>query len=98
MRAKLLASCLALALIAPVVASADRWKDNSGHRHWDRAERWHDRGWDRERRGWRGGPPHHAPPHHARGGIPPGHLPPPGHCRDCIPGVPPGHQPPPYRC
>lgn len=31
-------------------------------------------------------------------GIPPGHLPPPGHCRDWIPGRPPGHQPPPYKC
>jgi Ni/Co efflux regulator RcnB len=30
--------------------------------------------------------------------IPAGHLPPPGHCRDWIPGRPPGHQPPPYRC
>lgn len=30
--------------------------------------------------------------------IPPGHYPPPGHCRDWYPDRPPGHQPPPYRC
>lgn len=32
------------------------------------------------------------------GRIPPGHYPPPGHCRLWIPGRPPGHQPPPVRC
>lgn len=31
-------------------------------------------------------------------GIPPGHMPPPGHCRIWYPGKPPGHQPPPFRC
>jgi hypothetical protein len=30
--------------------------------------------------------------------VPPGHMPPPGHCRLWYPGVPPGHQPPPERC
>lgn len=42
-------------------------------------------------------PPHPAPPHSVRGpvaslGIPPGHYPPPGHCRIWVPGRPPGHQ------
>ncbi|HEX8257297.1 MAG TPA: hypothetical protein VF589_06660 [Allosphingosinicella sp.] len=32
------------------------------------------------------------------GGVPPGHLPPPGECRVWKPGVPPGHQPPPTSC
>jgi hypothetical protein len=31
-------------------------------------------------------------------GIPPGHLPPPGHCRIWYPGRPPGWQPPPGPC
>ena len=30
--------------------------------------------------------------------IPKGHLPPPGECRDWIPGLPPGQQPPPRQC
>lgn len=30
--------------------------------------------------------------------IPPGHYPPPGHCRVWYPGRPPGQQPPPVRC
>jgi hypothetical protein len=30
--------------------------------------------------------------------IPPGHYPPPGHCRVWYSGRPPGHQPPPFRC
>lgn len=30
--------------------------------------------------------------------VPPGHYPPPGHCRVWHPGRPPGHQPPPVRC
>lgn len=30
--------------------------------------------------------------------IPPGHYPPPGHCRLWYPGRPPGHQPPPVPC
>lgn len=30
--------------------------------------------------------------------VPPGHLPPPGHCRLWYPGRPPGHQPPPVPC
>ena len=30
--------------------------------------------------------------------IPKGHLPPPGECRDWIPGLPPGQQPPPRKC
>lgn len=30
--------------------------------------------------------------------IPPGHYPPPGHCRVWDPDLPAGHQPPPYRC
>jgi hypothetical protein len=38
------------------------------------------------------------PLHPAHLGIPPGHLPPPGHCRIWIPGRPPGHQPPPGQC
>jgi hypothetical protein len=57
----------------------------------DRAERRRDRDWDD--RDWRRGPPRHS-----GGSMPPGHRPPPGYCRDWIPGVPPGHQPPPYRC
>ena len=82
-RFDLLAGCLALALVAPGVAAADPWKDESGHgkhygKHWER--------------------PAHHPPRYAQPNIPPGHRPPPGHCRDWIPGVPPGHQPPPYRC
>lgn len=32
------------------------------------------------------------------GGIPPGHLPPPGECRVWYDGVPPGQQPPPTSC
>lgn len=31
-------------------------------------------------------------------GVPPGHYPPPGHCRLWYDGRPPGHQPPPTRC
>ena len=31
-------------------------------------------------------------------GIPPGHLPSPGHCRIWFPGLPPGQQPPPGNC
>ena len=47
--------------------------------------------------------PHPSPPHAARGpvaslGIPPGHYPPPGHCRVWLPGQPPGHQPRPVKC
>ena len=38
------------------------------------------------------------PAYHALLAIPPGHLPPPGHCRIWIPGRPPGHQSPPGRC
>ena len=38
------------------------------------------------------------PTHPAHLGIPPGHLPPPGHCRIWVPGRPPGHQPPPDSC
>ena len=30
--------------------------------------------------------------------VPPGHYPPPGHCRLWYPGRPPGHQPPPVPC
>ena len=30
--------------------------------------------------------------------IPPGHMPPPGHCRIWYPGEPPGHQPPSGKC
>lgn len=30
--------------------------------------------------------------------MPPGHLPPPGYCREWIPGVPPGRQPRPFPC
>ena len=30
--------------------------------------------------------------------IPPGHMPPPGHCRVWYPGEPPGHQPPAGKC
>ena len=46
---------------------------------------------------------HPAPPHPVRGPvaslrIPPGHYPPPGHCRVWFPGRPPGHQPRPVRC
>jgi hypothetical protein len=44
----------------------------------------------------RGRPPVPAGPMHL--GVPPGHLPPPGHCRIWFPGRPPGHQPPPGRC
>ena len=33
-----------------------------------------------------------------RGGIPPGHMPPPGECRVWYDGRPPGHQPPPTSC
>lgn len=39
-----------------------------------------------------------ADPGERFGGIPSGHLPPPGECRAWIPGVPPGQQPPPTRC
>ena len=37
-------------------------------------------------------------PPYGYGGIPPGHLPPPGECRVWYPGVPPGQQPPPFKC
>lgn len=30
--------------------------------------------------------------------VPPGHMPPPGHCRIWYPDRPPGHQPPPGDC
>ncbi|HEX2164340.1 MAG TPA: hypothetical protein VHM02_10360 [Thermoanaerobaculia bacterium] len=59
----------------------------------DRDDDWYDDRYDRddhrswERRGRRGA-----------SRIPPGHLPPPGYCRDWLPGVPPGRQPPPYPC
>jgi hypothetical protein len=33
-----------------------------------------------------------------RGGIPPGHMPPPGECRVWYDGRPPGQQPPPTSC
>jgi hypothetical protein len=57
----------------------------------DRSERRRDRDWaDRD---WQSGPPRHV-----GGGMPPGHRPPPGYCRNWIPGIPPGHQPPPFRC
>ncbi|TFH87297.1 hypothetical protein EQG41_07795 [Billgrantia azerbaijanica] len=36
--------------------------------------------------------------HEYEGGIPPGHLPPPGECRIWYPDRPPGHQPPPGAC
>lgn len=35
---------------------------------------------------------------HTRLHIPPGHYPPPGHCRVWYPGRPPGHQPAAVRC
>ena len=35
---------------------------------------------------------------HRLAGVPPGHFPPPGHCRIWYPGKPPGHQPPPFKC
>jgi hypothetical protein len=92
-----------LALMAPVVAQADPWKDESGHgrREWERRE---------------GGPLvvvpvpvpmpvpmplmdyAHPPARYVAPRIPGGHLPPPGECRVWFPDRPAGHQPPPGRC
>lgn len=86
----------AMVLLAPLMATADDWKDESGKRNrgdwgrydgqWDR--RGGDRDWDRRGDG------------HDRDQvqIPSGHLPPPGECRDWYLNRPAGHQPPPYRC
>lgn len=41
---------------------------------------------------------HRGPSTAATLGIPPGHLPPAGHCRVWIPGRPPGHQAKPRAC
>jgi len=44
---------------------------------------------------------HHYPQatyHAAPVQVPPGHLPPPGHCRVWYADRPPGHQPPPVPC
>ncbi|WP_149537586.1 hypothetical protein [Siccirubricoccus phaeus] len=103
-RLPLLAACLGLSLLAPGVALADPWQDESGHgrgapagsgRDHDR----HDRQW---REAWRERGDGHrserapAQPWHAAPPIPPGHLPPPGEARAWYPGLPPGHQPPPF--
>ncbi len=40
----------------------------------------------------------HRERHGYYGGLPQGHLPPPGECRVWIPGVPAGQQPPPTDC
>lgn len=51
-----------------------------------------------------GGAGHKAKGHKLKGKkarglkVPPGHYPPPGHCRVWHPGRPPGHQPRPVRC
>lgn len=79
-------------------AGADPWKDESGKWREQAADRYDDdrydddpydddRG-DRDNR-WR---------ERARGGVPRGHLPPPGLCRVWFDGRPPGQQPAPVSC
>lgn len=107
MHRKLIASCLALSLVAPV-ALADPWKDESGHgrggERWEDARGDRDRDWYRDR-DWEAGewePGDRIPPFDwpldERAEIPAGHLPPPGECRVWLPDRPAGHQPPPERC
>ena len=85
-RLKLLAACLGLALVAPGLASADPWKDESGNGRGDRREG-DRRNREARRDGWSRAP---TP-------IPRGHMPPPGEARLWYPDRPPGHQPPPRR-
>ena len=83
-------------LIAGIgIAQADPWKDESGNRGRDRGPAivvpvppWAPPGPPVPRSG---------PPGERRGGIPPGHMPPPGEGRLWFPDRPPGQQPPPQR-
>lgn len=88
LRTALLAATLGIGALA-TEAAADPWKDESGK---SRERGWYDPGrydddddWRDDRRG-----------HY--GGIPRGHLPPPGLCRVWFDGRPPGQQPPPVSC
>lgn len=83
-----------LALLVPLAAQADDWKDESGKD-----------GGKRERRGVTVQIPHPTPPayYEPRGysygqPVPNGHLPPPGECKIWYPYRPAGQQPPPFRC
>jgi hypothetical protein len=82
MKAILTAAICGAALMYFAPASADPWKDESGH------------GW---RGGYeRGDAPRSYKKRQYV--IPYGHLPPPGECRTWYLDRPAGHQPPPYRC
>ena len=87
------ALCASFVLAWAGHAAAEDWKDEAGNKpdHGYYADRYHSYEpyvLDGDRS--------HVPAEVAA--IPPGHYPPPGHCRDWYPDRPPGHQPPPYRC
>ncbi len=90
------AMTMALALVAGP-ASADPGKDESGKgRERGGYERSYDRGGVP---GLADGRPRREPHRASReGGIPRGHLPPPGECRVWDPSRPAGHQSAPHRC
>jgi hypothetical protein len=79
-------------------ASADPWKDESGHgRGFERYERDYREGRDdRYQRDYRYTRDNYRRYYRSR--VPAGHLPPPGTCRIWFPDRPPGHQPPPGPC
>jgi hypothetical protein len=76
-------------------ATADPWKDESGKRGW-RGAYGYEHGYAPRLYGDRYRPRRER--HREAIRIPPGHLPPPGECRDWYPGGPPDHQRPPYKC
>lgn len=81
-------------LLTATAASADPWKDESGHGHDDRRDHY-DRDRDRDdRRDWR----RDDRDRRWSRAIPRGHLPPPGLCRVWFDDRPAGHQPPPTDC
>jgi hypothetical protein len=89
---KLTALTAIAALLVPLSAQADDWKDESG------------KGRGKRDRGVTVYVPYPAPtpyyevPAYYPPAIPKGHMPPPGECREWYPGVPAGQQPPPFKC
>lgn len=93
-------SVISAAILAPLVAVADDWKDESGKGHGYRGQgAYYGNSYDRyyeDRKGGRGRGYDYGYGYAPR--IPDGHLPPPGECRVWYPDRPAGHQPPPLKC